>query len=143
MPNFSATSRARLDSCDVALQRLMEQVVQAIDITVLEGHRSEEQHAANVAAGKSRAVTSKHCLTPSRAVDVAPWPIPKAWGSPGADHMYTGEEMKERAKFYYVAGIVLGLAHRMGIQVRWGGDWDSDREFTDQTFDDLVHFELV
>jgi hypothetical protein len=30
----------------------------------------------------------------------------------------------------------------MGIGLRWGGDWDSDKDFSDQNFDDLVHWEL-
>jgi len=28
-------------------------------------------------------------------------------------------------------------------KLRWGGDWDSDKVFDDQNFDDLPHFELV
>ena len=31
----------------------------------------------------------------------------------------------------------------MGIDLRWGGDWDRDTEVRDNTFDDLVHFEIV
>jgi peptidoglycan L-alanyl-D-glutamate endopeptidase CwlK len=27
--------------------------------------------------------------------------------------------------------------------IRWGGDWDGDQDFRDQTFDDLAHFELI
>jgi hypothetical protein len=44
----------------------------------------------------------------------------------------------------YFAGFVMGLATAMnlGDRIRWGGDWDGDHELTDQTFDDLVHFEM-
>ena len=31
----------------------------------------------------------------------------------------------------------------MNIKLRWGGDWNDNKDFSDQTFDDLVHFELV
>ena len=40
----------------------------------------------------------------------------------------------------------MGLAKAMSIPLRWGGDWDGDTLLSgrdpDQTFDDLVHFEL-
>jgi len=44
--------------------------------------------------------------------------------------------------FYHFAGFVLGIAAVMGIELRWGGDWDMDDDLHDQTFNDLVHFEL-
>jgi len=31
----------------------------------------------------------------------------------------------------------------MGVDLRWGGDWDGDTEVRDNGFDDLVHFEIV
>ena len=36
---------------------------------------------------------------------------------------------------------LLRVAAGLDIEIRWGGDWDGDNEFTDQSFDDLVHFE--
>ena len=49
---------------------------------------------------------------------------------------------KERAKFYELAAIVKYEAKKLNVNVRWGGDWDGDGDYTDQTFDDLVHFEF-
>ena len=40
------------------------------------------------------------------------------------------------------AGFVLGVANQMGINLRWGGDWDQDFEVQDNKFDDFPHFEL-
>jgi peptidoglycan L-alanyl-D-glutamate endopeptidase CwlK len=37
----------------------------------------------------------------------------------------------------------MGIAAKMGIKIRWGGDWDRDEELHDQTFFDLPHFELI
>jgi peptidoglycan L-alanyl-D-glutamate endopeptidase CwlK len=34
------------------------------------------------------------------------------------------------------------VASEEGVNVRWGGDWDGDRDIDDQTFDDLPHFEF-
>ena len=36
----------------------------------------------------------------------------------------------------------MSVANRLGLKVRWGGDWDGDFEFKDQNFHDLPHFEL-
>jgi peptidoglycan LD-endopeptidase CwlK len=41
------------------------------------------------------------------------------------------------------AGYVLATAKAMGIDLRWGGDWNRDTEVRDNSFDDLVHFEIV
>jgi hypothetical protein len=41
------------------------------------------------------------------------------------------------------AGFVIGTAALMGISIRWGGDWDRDTYTKDNSFDDLVHFELI
>jgi peptidoglycan L-alanyl-D-glutamate endopeptidase CwlK len=70
-------------------------------------------------------MNSKH-LT-GNAVDLAPYPI----------------DWKNTKRFYHFAGIVLGVATEMGIRIRWGGDWDMDDDLDDQSFMDLVHFEIV
>ncbi len=49
----------------------------------------------------------------------------------------------------FLAGIVIGIADEMyksgevSHKVRWGGDWDRDGDFNDETFKDLWHFELI
>ena len=37
---------------------------------------------------------------------------------------------------------VLGIASQMGLNIRWGGDWNQDTKTKDNKFDDLVHFEI-
>ena len=44
--------------------------------------------------------------------------------------------------FLPIFHFVLFVYKKMKINVRWGGDWDSDLDFNDQKFLDLVHFEL-
>jgi hypothetical protein len=51
---------------------------------------------------------------------------------------YTSQLMR----WYSFGGYVRGIAEGMEINVRWGGDWDSDWSFIDQTFHDLPHWEL-
>ena len=65
-------------------------------------------------------------MTPSMAVDVAPCPI----------------DWEDTKRFYHFGGYVKAWAHALDIKIIWGGDWDSDNDFRDQRFHDLVHFEL-
>lgn len=139
MGTFSATSSHRLATCDERLQRVFTQVVKTFDCTILCGHRGKEEQDAAVAAGNSQTPwpTSKHNGLPSKAVDVAPYPV--RWGAEGTPE----QRRKDIARFYLFAGYVKASAEALGVKLRWGGDWDGDADFNDQNFDDLPHFELV
>ena len=130
MPSFGAASTAQLRTCHSELQRLFTEVVKHWDCQVLEGKRTEAQQRINVAKGVSKTMQSKHVYplgAPSLAVDVAPYPV----------------KWNDTDRFYAFAGFVIGTATQMGMTLRWGGDWDGNRVFTDQTFHDLPHFELT
>ena len=135
MPKFSITSLKRLDTCDSRLRDILQEVIKYYDCTILYGHRTKEEQDAKYLAGQSKLKwpKSKHNTYPSMAVDVAPYPIPKDWG----------KAWKDRVKFYELKAIIFYEAEKRGINIRYGGDWDSDYDYTDQTFDDLVHFELI
>jgi peptidoglycan L-alanyl-D-glutamate endopeptidase CwlK len=102
-------------------------VVLQFDCTILPqgGLRTPEQQRALFEASKSKTMDSKHLL--GRAVDVAPYPI----------------DWDDRETFNYFGGYVLGIAQKLGIPLRWGGDWQQQMSRREQTFDDLVHFELL
>lgn len=139
MPKFSRASLDKLATCEPELQRLFETVVIYFDCTVLEGERTPEQQKLNVEKGVSKTLDSKHIPKPgqrARAVDVAPYPL--AFPQRNSPTL-----VKDVARYYYFAGFVLGVAQILGINIRWGGDWDSDRDIHEQNFDDLVHFELI
>lgn len=133
MPKFSAKSDSKLKTCDITLQVLFNQVVKEYDCIILEGHRSKERQQELYKDKKTKVKHSKHNESPSLAIDVSPYPIPDNWGEGNS---------KEKAKFYHFAGYVKGIANANNINIRWGGDWNSDNDFKDQSFDDLVHFEL-
>jgi peptidoglycan L-alanyl-D-glutamate endopeptidase CwlK len=137
MPSFSKTSADRLFTCEQQLRKLFDKVVEKYDCTILEGHRGQIKQDAYFNATPQRSgvkwPNGKHNKRPSEAVDAAPYPIPENWG---ADHW------KDMVKFYEFAAIVRYEAALMNIKIRWGGDWDGDGDYRDQTFDDLVHFEL-
>ena len=129
MPGFSEKSLSRLGTCDSRLQQVFQQVVQNFDCTIIEGHRNKERQNQMVAEGKSqvRWPDGKHNTVPSLAADVCPYPV--VWDD------------RERQTLF--AGYVLATAKAMGIDLRWGGDWNRDTEVRDNSFDDLVHFEIV
>lgn len=138
MPKFSRRSKTRLNSTKLNLQELFKIVVKNYDCSILCGHRNEyNQNLAYYSrASRVKWPNSKHNSFPSKAVDVAPYPID--WGETGTSK----ERRKALARFYHFAGYVLRVAEEELIPVRWGGDWDSDKDFNDQDFDDLVHWEL-
>jgi len=138
MNTFGVTSRNRLATCDLALQELFRAVVKVHDCSILEGHRSEARQAELLRQKKTQRTRSLHNESPSRAVDVAPYPI--AWPDHETDPKKRAQKL---SRFYFFAGIVLGIASERAIPIRWGGDWDGDRDLFDQQFFDLVHFELI
>ena len=142
MPSFSSSSLEKLDTCDIDLQKLFNEVVKYFDCIILEGTRTTERQKWLFDTGKSKIdgvhSKSKHNYTPSKAVDVAPYfdTVP---------HI----RWNDSKSFYFFAGKVIGISKVLfddGIishKIRWGGDWDSDGDLSDQSFNDLVHFELL
>tara|TARA_R110002051_G_scaffold324738_1_gene423377 strand:+ start:745 stop:1140 length:396 start_codon:yes stop_codon:yes gene_type:complete len=128
MPRFGKRSRSRLKTCDTRLQDLFNEVIKHFDCSVIQGHRGKEDQNKAFKEGKSKLKypNGNHNATPSRAVDVAPYPI----------------NWNDRERFTYFAGYVVGIALQMGLKIRWGGDWDMDTQVKDNNFDDLPHFEL-
>lgn len=129
MRTFGTQSAAKLATCHPDLQKVFNFVIGHYDCTVLEGHRGQEAQDEAFRRGTSKLKwpNGNHNKTPSLAVDVLPYPI----------------DWKDLDRMRLFAGFVLGAASAMGIKLRWGGDWDGDRDMKDQTFHDLPHFELV
>ena len=129
MYRYSRISRARLDTCIPELQDLFEAVLQFNDHSIIQGYRTEKQHYTYMLEGKTKVPYSRtyHRFNPSKAIDVAPYPI--RW--------------KDQGAFYVFAGVVMTIAKEKGYApyLRWGGDWDRDGQYNDQTFYDLVHWE--
>ena len=150
MPTFSERSKTYLATCDERLQRLMHEVIKIADCTVLVGHRIKEDQDEAVRTGASKASwpMSKHNSQPSKAVDVAPFPI--SWPDLSAtlkrvkagDLAAVDEYARDLGRWYMFIGLVRGTALQMGIKVRCGADWDGDMEVKDQNFHDLPHIEL-
>ena len=129
MPKFGRRSKERLATCDEKLQKVFNEVIKHVDCSVLEGHRSEERQEKLFKEGKTKVhyPNGRHNASPSRAVDVVPYPI----------------DWNDRERFHLFAGMVIGLARGMGISLRWGGDWNMNFEVDDNQFVDFPHFELL
>ena len=129
MPKYGSASKNRLVTSDMRLQEVFNEVIKHFDCTIVTGYRSEIEQTVNYDAGRSKVQypNRKHNSVPSRAVDAAPYPI----------------DWNDRERFTLFAGYVLGIASSRGIKLRWGGDWDKDTQVNDNSFDDLLHFELV
>ena len=107
-----------------------------IDVTAIEGRRAKARQNRLFAIDKSRVQwpNSKHnVLNPddlAHAVDLAPYVNGKA-----SDNWY---------HCIYLAGVIQTCGEKLGIPIRWGGNWDQDGEpITDQDFQDLWHYEEV
>lgn len=166
MTHYSHRSLTRLRTGDEELQTLYSEVDIYYPHTILEVARTSEQQQENVDNGVSMTMDSKHLLRPAEAVDAGPDPM--RWPEAKEDyqrlmdaideHIPPGERAaikalivrhsKEIARWYHFGGYVLATADqlraqgRMTKRIRQGVDWDGDKKFDDQRFDDLPHTEL-
>lgn len=131
---FGKISKGRLTTCDPQLQTVILEVMslQLMDFAITGGFRNKEVQDEYFRTGKSKVKwpNSKHNSVPSKAVDVVPY--------------VNGEVSYQRDHCVYLAGLIMAIATELGVKIRWGGNWDQDGEvITDQSFQDLVHFEVM
>jgi len=124
MPRFGKRSKERLRGVDTRLVNVLNELVKIMDVTIIEGLRSEQRQEKLLKEGSTKTKFSKHIE--GKAVDLAPYPI----------------DWEDRDRFHYMGGMIRGIAKQLNIPVRWGGDWDGDGETKDNKFDDLVHVEI-
>ena len=127
------TSKERLLTCCDDIQNSVRLYMEwgIMDCTIVEGHRGRAAQDRYYKLGKSRVRYPEglHNLEPSRAIDIAPY--------------INGAISWEKLPCIHLAGGLIAAARCLGVNLRWGGNWDSDGEIiTDQTFQDLVHFEV-
>jgi peptidoglycan L-alanyl-D-glutamate endopeptidase CwlK len=117
-----------------------------VQFQLVDGARTIEEQRQLFRTGKSKinpdaygqdeiVKVAKHVVNKiepkARAVDI----VIRVAGKPALGY--------DRSHICFVAGVVMAVGKRRGIAMRWGGNWDGDGEIiTDQTFQDLVHFEL-
>tara|TARA_R100001377_G_scaffold74245_1_gene50450 strand:+ start:80 stop:469 length:390 start_codon:yes stop_codon:yes gene_type:complete len=128
MPKFGKRSKERLKGVDTKLVNVLNELIKIMDCTIIEGVRSEEKQQEYFKKGKSKidGITKKGMHQLGKAIDLAPYPI----------------DWNDRDRFHYMGGMIRGIAKQLNVNVRWGGDWDSDGQTKDNSFDDLVHVEV-
>lgn len=130
MPEFSQHSKNILYTCHDKIQLVMLEAIKAgPDFSIVSGRReqAEQDHLYNTGASKLKFPFSKHNESPSHAIDIAPFPI----------------DWTDEKRFHVLAGWILAIGHKNHVELKWGGDWDRDWSYKDQTFHDLGHFELL
>lgn len=135
---FGEHSRRELLTAVEPLQRVFNKVSEFRNCSILDGVRSVEQQKLNVAHGLSKTMDSKHLPNAegkSEALDVAPYP--QRWDDSEQIRMTTWEVDQ-----VYFAGFVMGIAAMLGVELRYGGDWNSDDAKIGTGFRDLDHFEV-
>lgn len=130
MNTYSSTSQTRLDTCDLRLQRIFTEALQIMDHSILCGYRDEKEQLALYLEKKTKVRMGQHNRKPSLAVDAVPYPISPDWN-------------KDLEKICVFAGIVLAIAYKRGVKMRWGRDWDGDMDLNEETFLDYTHFEIM
>ena len=131
---YGKESQRKLETCHDDIQMIMNEAIKILDISILEGHRPKDVQNDLFSKGltKVKYPDGKHNTTPSMAVDAVPYPV----------------DWKDYSRFYWMAGICVGIAHELyeeghiGHKLRYGGDWDRDGDIRDQKFNDLPHLEL-
>jgi len=135
---YGRSSIERLNTINPLLKQILINVLNfgIMDVSIIYGVRGKEDQNKLFEKGLSKLKwpKSKHNIfeigAKANAVDAAPF--------------INGKVSYNYNHCCYLAGLVMGEAVRIGVRVRWGGDWDEDGEaITDQSFNDLLHFELI
>src|SRR3982750_234939 len=134
---FSQKSKDALFTCAPDIVTLFLEVIKYFDCKVLEGHRGKETQETAYRNGASKVhwPYGKHNSLPSSAVDVTPM---------SRDNPVN---LNDKPRHIFFGGYVVSVADRLFREgkithkIRWGGDWDGDRNPKDGW--DFVHFELI
>lgn len=153
---YGSRSLEAIDTVDPHLRLVFETLLPHFDHSVLVGERTRADQDAAVAGGKSKTPwpTSGHnnpcracrgagcgfCRSTGEVVEVRDKLFPR--GARALDVMPYPLDWDDFARIRYFAGWVMATARSVGVELVWGGDWDGDTNLGDQTFNDLVHFEL-
>lgn len=138
MASFGKASEAALQGIHPDIIRVLRKAIERYDFGVLNGLRTEAQEAADVAAGLSQTMHSMHLQQADgygHAADIAPYP--ENWNDPS--HVKLSQFEVDQI---FLGAFVLGVAHALGIELRYGGNWSGSGRSIAAGFKDLDHVEL-
>ena len=138
-----------------ALRDVFLEAISYADITILEGARPKELQDKYFDEGKTtkRWPDSNHnIITPEEARELGILPRPLSRAVDCAPYRWSPRSVQPRAidwknerQWFYMAGLLKGLAIKHGVKLRWGGNWRSDNDFTKKKkgLIDFPHFERI
>lgn len=142
---WNTRSSAQLNTLVSELRLVMNDALRYSEVPfqLVQGARTIEQQREYFQAGRSKIdpdkyadrkalyLAAKHVVGPeqplARAVDII---IDLPGKTYDVNHLC------------YVAGVVMSTARMRGVRLRWGGNFDRDKEILEQAFRDLPHFEI-
>lgn len=126
-------SEERLVGVDARLVAVVRRAIElsTVDFTVLEGVRTlgrqKELYAqGRTAPGKVVTWTMKSKHIDGLAVDLVPFPV----------------DWNDSEKFMAIARAMFAAASELGVNIRWGANWDGDDKPFEKGEYDSPHFEL-
>lgn len=130
---FSMRSLAARAKLQKPLIAMVDIAIRDIDFMILDSTRGRAAQELAFALGRSNAHfgESAHNYEPAVAVDL--FPAPYSWDTKRAD---------VRNAFQALRDAMFNAAQRVGVPLRWGGDWDRDGKPNSVGLIDLPHFEL-
>lgn len=157
MPNgYSKTSAQRLSTCHNDLQLIFNEVIKCspIDLGIAQGERTIELQQQYYNEGKSK-INPKKYATVEQLLKVAKHIVDgvirkKAMAVDIYAYIKGKGASWDKAHLCLIAGVVYTVSNKLFKEgkithkIRWGGNWDGDGEIiSDQSFQDLPHFELI
>lgn len=154
--NLSSRSLNNLQGVHPSLAKVVKRAIELTtqDFVVIEGVRSREQCMINYGKGRTAAqclakgipakyanpkaakvtwlsnpFNSKHCKQKDgygHAVDICPYPV----------------DWSDVKKFDVIAKAMFAAAKELGVNIRWGADWDKDGKPRERGESDSPHFEI-
>lgn len=131
---FSKRSRQNLSGVHPDLCRVVKRALEltTVDFMVIEGRRTVQRQRELYNQGRTTpgpivtwTMRSKHLL--GLAVDLLPAPY----------------DWKDLKNFDAVAEAMFKAADELGVEIRWGADWDMDGNKRERGESDSPHFEIV
>lgn len=143
---YGSASLAHLAGVTPRLREVFLEGINLVDFTILDGIRTVAEQALNVKNGASQTMESRHLPQPpdnlSNAVDALPYPVDWDALERGWNAVKRVDPQLRILEAVHALGVIKGIAHMKGFEVRQGIDWNMNAQFEDQTFLDIPHTEI-
>jgi len=128
MPSFGKASLASRAQLHPKLQEIVDEAIKIVDFKILDATRGRAAQELAFKKGNTKAHfgQSAHNYVPAIAMDL--FPAPYDWDNTTA--------------FINLWKVIMPIAKKLSIPLRWGGDWEGDGKVDTSGLVDLPHYEL-